>query len=111
LWVQQWENAVAAALPAYFAPGMPGSRAFPRMFMLPHAQSYEKPEKYLVGQSNLVEMRHAMEIEPWVRERGFDALGTFNLTVQAHSPDGTHANYENNLVKVQMVLNWLDMLN
>jgi len=32
------------------------------------------------------------------------------LTVQASSPDGTHATYENNLMKAMMVLNWLNML-
>lgn len=50
-------------------------------------------------------MRCALEIEPWVRERGFDNLCTFILTEQTLNPNGTHTNYENDLVKVQMVLN------
>lgn len=35
--VQQWEDAFPGALPAYFAPGMLGSSALPRMLMLAHA--------------------------------------------------------------------------
>lgn len=38
-----------------------------------------------------------------------DIMKMWNATIQNHSLDGIHANLETNLLKVQLLLNWLDL--
>lgn len=109
-WIEQFDEAMAAAMPSHFVDGVLGTPKFPRLFMMPHAQGPKKLEKWRLLQSNFVMQKHAQEMRPWLEKRGYDVLGTFNLTIQANSYDGTHCSFENNLVKVQMILNWLDHL-
>ena len=56
-----------------------------------------------MGVGNIKLMGFERDIMPWLDKRGWDSLGTFNLTVQSLSEDGTHATMEANLVKAMMV--------
>lgn len=109
-WIEQFDNAFLAEMPAFFADGILGTARFPRLFISPHAQSFQKMDMFHLGQNNFKAVRHAQEVMPWVRSRGYDVLGTYNLTVQSSSRDGTHTSLGSNLVKAMMVFNWLDKL-
>jgi len=76
--------------------------------MTPSAGTPRKPEIFGVKQGNLAVARFEQNVGNFMRSRGVDHLGLFNLTVQSTSPDGTHAGMQVNLVKAMMVLNWLD---
>ena len=108
-WVEQIETEMYEQMPAYFRKDL-DSRLFPRLFITPSAQGEGKPDLFGGSQNNLKLMRHTHEIGAFAKERGYDHLALYNMSVQASSPDGTHATYENNLLKAQFVLNWLNML-
>ena len=83
---------------------------FPRLFITPSAAGGLKQGKYREKQGNEALRRFEWEMGAWVRTRGFEHLGVWNLTVQGVSPDGTHAGLRSNLIKAMFVLNWLDRL-
>ncbi|KAJ8611327.1 hypothetical protein MRB53_037997 [Persea americana] len=64
-WVEQFDTAMQRAMPAFFGDDIRGTTRFPRLFMLPHAGSYNKPEQYIPGQNNLVVVKHAKENYAW----------------------------------------------
>lgn len=109
-WLEQFEDEMSNAMPNFFKGGVLGTDKFPRLFVLPHASASNKNVKFIPTQNNLFIQRHAAELRLWLEQRGYDVLGTFNLTVQATSYDGMHASFENNVVKAMMVFNWLDKL-
>lgn len=108
-WLEQVEDSMSRTVPDMFAPAT-DPMAYPRMFITPSAQSELKPDAFHSTQNNMRLLRHTREVSQYVKARGYDHLGLYNLTVQASSPDGTHMSYENNLVKAMMILNWLSML-
>ena len=75
----------------------------PRLFLTPNAQGLLKNDKHISSQNNIWLMRFEREMRSWLSDREWDTVGTFNLTVQSVSWDGTHATMENNLVKAMMV--------
>lgn len=80
---------------------------YPRLFVTPSCAGPEKPERYIATQGNMMLARFEKAMGPAVQAKGFDHLGTYNLTIQNTSPDGTHAGFHANLVKAMMVFNWL----
>jgi len=62
---------------------------FPRLFMTPNAAGVKKPDIFLCRQGNIALARFEQALGPWVKERGIDHLGTWNLTIQSANPDGT----------------------
>ncbi|KAB8356438.1 hypothetical protein FH972_024021 [Carpinus fangiana] len=108
-WFEQIQDNIARYMPTYASPKL-SQRLFPRLFISPTAQGELKPDMVVPTQNNLRLIKETSEMRKYVQARGFDHLGLYNLTVQATSPDGTHATMENNLMKAMMVLNWLNML-
>lgn len=106
-WMEQLEDAMMAELPAYYKSD---PSLFPRLFITPSAQGEGKPDVFHPAQNNIRMQRHQHAVSAFAASRGYENLGFYNLTVQASSPDGSHASFENNLVKAMMVLNWLNML-
>lgn len=98
--VEDWRHEFLAKLPARDVP--------PRLWISPNAQGLHKNPFFVLGQNNIKLMNFERAMRAWLEPRGFDTLGIFNLTVQSASLDGTHASMESNLVKAQMVWNWLD---
>ncbi|KAI9727915.1 MAG: hypothetical protein M1828_005320 [Chrysothrix sp. TS-e1954] len=85
-------------------------QAFPRLFMTTNAGGLSKSLFHMATQDNSHLARFEGDIKPQIEEMGIDFLGMFNMSVQSSQPDGTHASFETNLLKAQMVLNWLDHL-
>lgn len=84
--------------------------SYPRLFLPPNAQGFNKEAVYIPGQNNIKLMHFERDIKAWLVHRGWDVLGMFNLTLQSVSIDGSHATMESNLVKAMMVFNWLAAL-
>ena len=81
-----------------------------RLFVTANAGGLSKNSKYLESQGNQQLGNYEKEISPLLEERGVDVLGCFNMSLQSLTSDGTHASFPTNLLKAQMVLNWLDKL-
>jgi len=85
VWVEQVEQTLFATMPYLTEPGA----VFPRLFITPSAAQENKPQRYSKTQGNFAIKAFELGIGPWVKERGYDHLGLWNLTTQTHSPDGT----------------------
>lgn len=62
---------------------------FPRLFMGPNAAGIRKPEIFLARQGNIAITKFELAVGPFVKDRGFDFLGTYNASIQSNNPDGT----------------------
>lgn len=90
--------------------GHPDTSYYPKLFMTPNAGGVNKPIYFQDSQGNYAVMRFEWAAREMALEYGMEVVGTVNLTVQSSSPDGTHAGRRADLVKSQMVFNWLDHL-
>ena len=79
-----------------------------RLFMTANAGGLSKSAQYLEAQGNQQLGNFEKSITPVLEAAGLDVLGCFNMSLQSLTSDGTHASFEANLLKAQMVLNWLD---
>ena len=107
-WLREMEEIVEKRLPFFTHPVY--NERIPKLFITPSAQGFRKPAIFTQEQNNLGIMRMELEMAGWTQENGYDHLGTYNMSAQASSPDGTHASMETNLMKAMMVLNWLNTL-
>ena len=105
-WIEQITSTITASMP-YLADD---PRDFHRLFVTPSASGEYKPEQFLITQGNSRLIPFEKEMGLWLADQGIDHLGTWNLTIQNTSPDGTHAGMRSSLVKAMMVFNWLDRL-
>ncbi|KAI0119515.1 hypothetical protein F4814DRAFT_412282 [Daldinia grandis] len=82
----------------------------PVLLVTPNAAGDQKPDEWIVSQGNkaLVKFEHEMAVQ--AAKRGIDHLGTWNMSIQATLYDGVHMDMRGNLLKAQMVLNWLNLL-
>ena len=83
---------------------------FHKLFLGPNAAGIKKPEIFVARQGNIALTKFEKAVAPFVQDRGFDFLGTYNATIQTNNPDGTHGGMKNNLLKAMMVFNWLDKI-
>ncbi|KAL9049866.1 MAG: hypothetical protein Q9162_006982 [Coniocarpon cinnabarinum] len=81
-----------------------------RLFVTANAGGLSKHERYMEAQGNQQLGNFEKQITPILEEVGIDVLGFFNMSLQSLTSDGTHAGFSTNLLKAQMVLNWLDRL-
>ena len=105
-WLQQIQDHLIHYLPWL----QDGSEPFHQLFMTTNAGGLSKSLFHMATQSNAHLAQFERDIRPKVEELGIDFLGMFNMSVQSTQPDGTHASFGTNLLKAQMVLNWLDKL-
>ena len=101
-WIEQIEKEIRPRIPLFVDS--------PRLFLTSNAQAENKPAKYVPLENNIRIQNYVHAVETFVKERGYDHLGFYNMTIQASSPDGTHASLETTLIEAQMVLNWLSLL-
>ena len=76
-----------------------------------HAQGPNKPEKYKLLQGNPVVREYNAKVTQLCREHNFPVLEFFNVTRNTHTWDGQHFGMTGNVLKVQILLNWLSTLN
>ncbi|KAB8737511.1 hypothetical protein FH972_026470 [Carpinus fangiana] len=105
-WFEQIDKLIRKEMPWVTAEG--GS--YPKLFMTPNAGGVNKPANFQDAQGNYAVMRFEWAVESIAAEYDFEVAGTVNMTVQSDSPDGTHAGRRADLIKAQMILNWLDRL-
>lgn len=99
LWIDDINSALASAL---------GDRVPPTLFVTANAGGLTKSARYIESQGNQALANFERDLHPQLDERGVDMLGCYNMSLQATSSDGTHANFEGNLLKAMTILNWLD---
>lgn len=86
------------------------SSLWPRLFVTPNAAGIKKPDQWLVSQGDKALMVFEESVRVEARHRGVDALGTWNMSIQATKYDGVHLDLKGNLVKAMGVLNWLNLV-
>ncbi|KAK9464335.1 hypothetical protein V1512DRAFT_268565 [Lipomyces arxii] len=79
----------------------------PFLWLGPTAAGHLKPPGAIIEQGNNALHHYTVELSKRARDRGFDVLNMFNLTIQADSYDGTMYGQEVSLVQAMMVINWL----
>ena len=84
-WIDQAMNATAKRAPWLVEPG----GLFPRLFLTPNAAGERKPDLFIARQGNIALTRFEKQVGEWIKERGMDHLGTYNMSIQANNPDGT----------------------
>ncbi|OTB11078.1 hypothetical protein K445DRAFT_69002 [Daldinia sp. EC12] len=82
----------------------------PVLLITPNAAGEKKPDEWIVSQGNKALVKFEHEMAAQASKRGIDHLGTWNMSIQATLYDGVHMDMRGNLLKAQMVLNWLDLL-
>ncbi|KAB8337338.1 hypothetical protein FH972_021637 [Carpinus fangiana] len=90
--------------------GVPSFASAPRLWLSPPAKAINADIRFLESSNNILIQQNIHGMHEYVSSLGYDHLQVYNLTVQASSPDGTHASLENALVEAMMVMNWLDMV-
>ena len=80
------------------------------LFLTPSAAGKEKPDAWIVSQSNKALMLYEEKVGNEAKRRGLDHLGTWNMSIQAPKYDGVHLDLREIIVKAMMVMNWLNLL-
>lgn len=110
-WVRDTQAHILAKAP-YLADdaGASGGGFFPRLFIGPNAAGVNKPFVHLEHQGNIALAQFERATRERVPRLGPEYLGTWNMSIQSNTPDGTHSGIRTNLLKAMAVLQWLDML-
>lgn len=98
------ETVVKAKFPDYEK----NTKQFPRLFITPNAAGPKKSDAFILTQGNKPLMLFETSMYDVLPERGYDVLGTWNMSIQSISLDGVHCDIKGNLIKAMMMLNWLD---
>lgn len=99
-WVAQLHERIVKAIPE--------AARRPELFVTANAGGLTKMQRFLSLQNNQAIGNLERDIEGTLHQHGIDMLGCYNMSLQATSSDGTHANLEGNLLKAMSVLNWLE---
>ncbi|KAK7207693.1 hypothetical protein BZA70DRAFT_287042 [Myxozyma melibiosi] len=83
-------------------------KRFPRLFITPNAAGPKKADAFILTQGNKPLMLFETSMYDVLPDRGYDVLGTWNMSIQSVSLDGVHCDIKGNLIKAMMLLNWLD---
>jgi hypothetical protein len=83
---------------------------FHRLFISPSAAGPLKPDQFIVSQGDKALQLFEESTRQEVGRRGFEHLGTWNMSIQANKYDGVHLDLRGNLLKAMMLVNWLGML-
>ncbi|KAK0514155.1 hypothetical protein JMJ35_003877 [Cladonia borealis] len=82
-------------------------RNVPFLWVGPTAAGHLKPAGQILSQGNNALWHYTIETEKEAKSRELDALGMYNLTLQANSWDGSSYGQRVGLVQAMMVINWL----
>ncbi|MCJ1389626.1 hypothetical protein MMC18_002483 [Xylographa bjoerkii] len=86
------------------------TRNVPFLWVGPTAAGHLKPPGMILSQGNNALWHYTVEMSKEARAREIDALGMYNLTLQASSWDGSGYGMRVGLVQAMMVINWLSRL-
>jgi len=84
-WTKQVQDTLMDRMPYLYGE----QEVVPKLFVTPNAAGELKPDQFIGEQGNIVLSKFEHAIGPAVRNMGFDHLGTYNMTIQGTSPDGT----------------------
>lgn len=82
-------------------------RNIPILWVGPNAAGHLKPPGQILTQGNNALWHYTLETMKQANSRQVDALGMYNLTLQANSWDGSNYGQKVGLVQAMMVINWL----
>ncbi|PBP20119.1 hypothetical protein BUE80_DR008768 [Diplocarpon rosae] len=85
-------------------------RNIPMLFLSPPAFGLNKGPGTSPQEGNLAVLNYHTSMAPAAKEKHFDVLSMFNLTLQASSVDGKKFGAKVALVEAMMVINWLSKL-
>lgn len=85
-------------------------RNIPMLFLGPPAFGTHKSAGTPPAKGNLAVWQYLEEMAPISKEKHFDVLSLYNLTVQASTTDGEHFGERVALVQAMMIINWLSKL-
>lgn len=92
-WIDQVESAMRRASPFLFSDNRTGTGdvevLYPKLFITPSAASELKPDAFVPSQNNIMLQRLEHKVGPYVRGKGYDHLGLWNMSIQTTSPDGS----------------------
>jgi len=83
---------------------------WPRLFITPNAAGIQKPDTWLVSQGDKALMVFEESVRIEAARRGVEAMGTWNMSVQASKYDGVHLDLKGNLIKAMGLMNWLNLV-
>lgn len=86
------------------------TRNVPFLWLGPNAAGHLKPPGQILNQGNNALWHYTIEMAKEAHARELDALGMYNLTLQAVSWDGSTYGMKVALVQAMMVINWLSRL-
>ncbi|KAF6221428.1 hypothetical protein HO133_002284 [Letharia lupina] len=82
-------------------------RNIPILWVGPNTAGHLKPPGQILTQGNNALWHYTLETMKEAKARQLDALGMYNLTLQANSWDGSNYGQRVGLVQAMMVINWL----
>ncbi|KAL9019184.1 MAG: hypothetical protein Q9185_003565 [Variospora sp. 1 TL-2023] len=82
----------------------------PFLWVGPNAAGHLKPPSQILSQGNNALWHYTIEMAKEAESRALDALGMYNLTLQAGSWDGSFYGQKVVLVQAMMIVNWLSRL-
>ena len=82
-------------------------RNVPFLWIGPNAAGHLKPPTQILSQGSNALWHYTLEMAKEAQSRDLDALGMYNLTLQASSWDGSGYGVRVALVQAMMVVNWL----
>ncbi|MCJ1403410.1 hypothetical protein MMC11_006633 [Xylographa trunciseda] len=86
------------------------TRNVPFLWVGPTAAGHLKPPGLILSQGNNALWHYTVEMSKEAQAREVDALGMYNLTLQASSWDGSGYGMRVGLMQAMMVINWLSRL-
>ncbi|OWP01081.1 hypothetical protein B2J93_4813 [Marssonina coronariae] len=98
------------ALDEWYTLASGSERNIPMLFLSPPAFGLNKAPGTLPKGGNLALWNYHALMAPAAKEKHFDVLSLFNLTLQASSVDGEKFGAKVALVEAMMVINWLSKL-
>ena len=101
-----WPDATAS-MDEWVSMADASGRSVPFLWVGPNAAGHLKPPAQIMAQGNNALWHYTVEMAKEARSRDLDALGMYNLTLQASSWDGSSYGLRVGLVQAMMVINWL----
>ncbi|KAA6414693.1 MAG: hypothetical protein FRX48_01443 [Lasallia pustulata] len=99
--------AATASMDEWLALADTSRRNMPFLWVGPNAAGHLKPPGQILSQGNNALWHYTVEQLKEAKTRDMDALGMYNLTLQAASWDGSSYGQKVALVQAMMIINWL----
>jgi hypothetical protein len=77
------------------------------VWLTTHSAGPLKPRSFYLRQGNHAILEYNLKLSDYCRRLNITVLDTFNMTLGVHSFDGTHYGFGVNMIKAQVVFNYL----